>query len=376
MPHSDYPTGDVGPGNPEHRAFLRERVAAYRRSQGLPHDPASDTVWVNRLITGQASEADVKRQIDLRASGNYQPFDPTPGGGGAGGGAAGGGGAAEEEEDDDEQTMDFHAAARRLFPWMPAALVEVYADIWAETGDPQQAIAEVRSHPLYEQHFPGNRRPDGTLRFDELTYLSVMDAYRTAVHDFGLNPEVFEDKGRFVDLLVGETSPEELRGRLVAVQEGIVGNTEQTREEFSRFYGIDMTDEAILASVIDPELRDDIVNRRIAVSQIGGEAARFGFRRSLSRADELASLGMGQGQARELFSTAAQRLPRLDVLASRFRDADPTFGIGEFEEAIAFGDVSQQRRIRRLESREESLFSRASSVRRGRSGALTGLDTR
>src|SRR5690606_8303029 len=170
--------------------------------------------------------------------------------------------------DPDPKPINWLEQARTLFPWMPEPLLKVFADAWAETGDTELALARMRQSPQYDRYFAGNRRSDGTFRMTEAEYMSTIRAYRTLLSDFGLNPDLFQK--RFVSLIEGEVSPLELRERLGAAYEGIVANIPQVREFYAR-YGYDLSDAAIFASVIDPEIGDAILARRIAVAQVGGE---------------------------------------------------------------------------------------------------------
>lgn len=258
-----------------------------------------------------------------------------------------------------------------LYPWLPPAMVKVFADAWAETGGNQElALATMRQHPDYDQYFPGNRRPDGSVRFDEGTWAATRDAYRRAFSDFQLNPDVFAE--RITALMEGEVSPRELIERLGAAQEQIVQNIPQVREFYASQYGIEMTDAAILGSWIDPDIGRAVLDRRIAVAQVGGEALARGYQIDTGFADRLASGGVNQAQAREFFSSAESVLSTLDVLARRYRDPDDDFDLEEFAEAQIFGSAEQTDRIRRLLGAEQSSFSSNRSVR-STGSALSGL---
>ena len=276
----------------------------------------------------------------------------------------GGGGGSQQPQQEPEpepdpaptpEKVDYQKMVRDLYPWLPAELVKVFADAWAETGDERLALARMRQDPAYDKYFPGNRRSDGSIRMDESTYKSTIDAYNRLLGEFGLNPNVF--KNRLVQWIEGDVSPMEVAERLGSAYERIVTNIPQVREFYARNYGIDMTNQAIFASFLDPDLSDAILNRRISVAQVGGEGLARGFDVNLSFAERLASAGVGQSEARQFFGEAALRLPTLDELARRHRDVDQTFDLSEFAEASIFGDPEQMRRIRRLFRAESALFS-------------------
>lgn len=277
------------------------------------------------------------------------------------------------ETDPDPKPVDWLERARTLFPWMPEPLLKVFADAWAETGDTEVALAQMRQSPQYDRYFAGNRRPDGTFRMTEAEYMSTIRAYRTLLSDFGLNPDLFQK--RFVSLIEGEVSPLELRERLGAAYEGIVANIPQVREFYAR-YGYDLSDAAIFASVIDPEIGDAILARRIAVAQVGGEGLARGFDVDLSFAERLADAGLSQQEARGFFARAEAELPTLETLARRHYDPDDTFDLGEFAELAVFGDSEQARRVRRLIDAEIALFSERLGSIAADDFRLTGLRAR
>lgn len=275
--------------------------------------------------------------------------------------------------DPDPKPVDWLEQARTLFPWMPEPLLKVFADAWAETGDTEVALARMRQSPQYDRYFAGNRRPDGTFRMTEAEYMSTIRAYRTLLSDFGLNPDLFQK--RFVSLIEGEVSPLELRERLGAAYEGIIANIPQVREFYAR-YGYDLSDAAIFASVIDPEIGDAILARRIAVAQVGGEGLARGFDVDLSFAERLADAGLSQQEARGFFARAEAELPTLETLARRHYDPDDTFDLGEFAELAVFGDSEQARRVRRLIDAEIALFSERLGSIAADDFRLTGLRAR
>lgn len=100
-----------------------------------------------------------------------------------------------------------------------------------------------------------------------------------------------------------------------------------------------------------------------------------GFTRSRQASERLAAMGVDQGQARQIYSQAQKDLPTLDALAQRWRDKDPSFGIGEFESA-ALGDADQQGRVERLVGAEQSAFTGQRRVEQDRTGGLAGLRSR
>lgn len=243
-----------------------------------------------------------------------------------------------------------------LFPWMPAELAQIYAMHWVETGDAQLAYSYMQASSEYDTYFPGNRRDDGTLRYSEFEYNSMMEGYADVFEVIGLNPDFFNHK--FVDLLEGEVSPDELYAeRIAPIYDRVLDSSPEIRAEYARMYGLELTDEAIVAAAIDPELGERILNRQISIAEISGEGLSHGFRIAQELADRLYEAGRSRLDAQKLFGQAENELPILGVLAKRHADPDDDFDINEFTNAAIFQDPTQRRRIRRLAAQERQSFA-------------------
>jgi hypothetical protein len=274
--------------------------------------------------------------------------------------------------------QDFAAQARLLFPWLTSDLLGVFTDAWAEHGDPTIALQEVRygtGKSLYDQIFPGNRRPDGTLRYSEEQFWSVQIGYRNALRDAGLNPDIFES--RLVDLMEGEVSVQEFAGRVSAITQGIMLQSDQIRQAFGQAYGHGgLTDEALIAIALDPEnIGLDILEHRIGVAQVAGAAMEFGFDRGIGRAEDIVRrTGLGLQGAREFYGQATGLSRTLGGIASRYDPSDTTVDVGELEQGLLLQDQQQIDRFARILSRERASFStQRGQVQSNQFGALTGL---
>jgi hypothetical protein len=279
---------------------------------------------------------------------------------------------------------EFLRQARALLPWLPETLIQTYADSFAETQNADIAIAEVRKSPEYAQVFPKNIRDDGTVRLSEQDYAAVKESFGLTLEDYGLNPEYFQ--GTFADLIEVGVAPNEFRARVEAARSGIVENVPAVKEYYRTNFGMDLNDNQIFASIIDPAVGDAIIEGRITQAQIGGEAAARGFALSPEETQALERAGLTQSQARQLFAQAEAEVPRLAQLTRRFQPEAveepgitpeglverPDYDIEEFIQAQVFGSAEERERIQRLEAQEESEFTPTTgAVRRGR--RVTGI---
>lgn len=340
---------------------IRQAVAQQRERMGLAPDPASDEVWVRRITSGAHTIRDAHARLQRKA----QETGASPGGGG---------GEDEDEDDDRQRRLQMVSSMRALLAWLPSELLHIYINDWVNHGDAELAWGKVRTSPAYEAHFPGNRREDGSLRMSEQEYLSHREAFSRSLTQWGLNPQAFMN--HHVDLVRGDVGVDEFRARLDAKVTGVLQNLPQVRQEFGRFYGIDaMDDTALIAAALDPQVGLDLLQGRIAASQVSAEASAAGFVRSRERAEHLTFAGgLDQMRARQLFSQAADAVPRFSRFAERFNE-QRDFGIEHFEEASIFGDLDERQRMRRLQASEEALFRQGGTVRRDQTG-LGGLRRR
>ncbi len=180
-----------------------------------------------------------------------------------------------------------------------------------------------------------------------------------------------------MSLLVGNVSPEELdRDRIAPVYERVIESSPAIRADYITRNGPEMSDEAIIAGILDPELGDRIINRQVAISEIAGEGAESGFGISDTLVEQLYRAGVDRREADRLFSEASNVIPVLSTMARRHADPDDDFDIEQFVSADIFSDPVQRRRMRRLVAQERSLFANVgaqTSFARQNRGGITGL---
>lgn len=249
-------------------------------------------------------------------------------------------------------------------PWMPVELIDVWYQEFLSLGgssvpgSAENAAEIIRQDPKYrkqyDSYFPGNRRDDGSLRLYEEAYRSRIQGYENALLGVGVNPERFSDK--FPGLISGDVTITELTNRVEDRYERIKDGLTEIRDYYAANFAMDMTDSAIVASFLDPDIGDAILERRIAISEIGGEAAIRGFGLELEASRSLQQAGVSRPDAQNLFGQAATDVPVLDVLARRHNDPDDDFDIFEFTRASVFDDPEERRRMRRLIAQERASF--------------------
>jgi hypothetical protein len=265
--------------------------------------------------------------------------------------------------------------------WMRGTQFEqIYKAEWIESGSTSLALDAVRNSPLYDQTFPGNKRDDGSYRMDEGTYLSTIEGYEDAFESVGLSAEWFKrHSGGFVALIEGNVSADELfTTRLMPVYEDVILGGDYVRAEYAEMWGIDLTDQAIMASILDPDgIGTGILNHSIAQAEVAGMAARSGYDIS----DEFRDLLLNEGEltretADDLFTSAKGLLPVLEILRRRHSDSEDEFDIEEFAGASVFRDPQEAMRMRAMLRSERASFQSNSSLinRQDDMGRMIGLE--
>ena len=237
----------------------------------------------------------------------------------------------------------------------------------------------VRSTPVYEAQFPGIKRADGSYRMEEGEYLSTVESYSDSLGAVGVNPDVFD----FVPLIEGNVSGNEFwEERVLPAHRRIVERGEEMMDRYANDWGLEMTRESLIVSILDPEtLGSQILNRQIGISEIRYEADQSlgtaTTNKYIDLTTDLYEYGIDAGQARELFQQADVMMPALSILAGRHADPDDDFDLKEFTAATIYNDPEQARRIRRLMAQERSSFTGGAQVDyqlSQRTGGISGLD--
>jgi hypothetical protein len=262
-------------------------------------------------------------------------------------------------------------------PWLPKGAADVWLEAWKLDDTPGFAIDQVRKHGDYGIWFPGNVREDGSTIMSEDEYVANIESYKDSLLSIGVNPDLFDEQ--FPNLIQGLVDPGEFNQRVQTMYESVLVAAPAIRDYYAAEYSFDMTDSAIIASFLDPDIGQAIITRRIAISEVGGEASQRSFNVGAAFSERLVQAGLDtQGEAAQFFAEADMMIPAISVLAARHQDPDDDFDLEEFTQATIFGDPDQRRRMRRLMAQERSSFGadRSLTVTGGDRGLLTGLESR
>jgi len=268
-------------------------------------------------------------------------------------------------------------------PWMTNAMFREWKGYYLEAGgagtvgSEQRATDQFRASDTYESYFPGIKRDDGIIRYEnnpEATYFANIAAYKQAVTNAGLNPRIFGEE--YIDLIRGDTSPAEFEQRVNALHSRVMDGGDMTRNWYAENMGLVPTNAAILAGLMSSEVNDAILNKQITMAEIGGQAALRDFDIGRKFSEMLQQQGMDKDIADRFFGSADRMLPVLNALALRHADPDDDFSLKEYADAEFFDNAAQSSRIDRLKAQEESLFtgSKQSNYQLSqKTGGISGL---
>ncbi len=260
------------------------------------------------------------------------------------------------------------------------AYIEAGGDANGEFAS-KAATKIVRESDGYRAVFPEMFDEEGNMRFvsdPEASYERTMESYRNTLRSFNVNPDIFGEQ--LHNLIAGAVSAGEFIQRTEAIYENVIESAPAIRNWYMDNFAKEMTDQAIFASFIDGEggpVSSAILEDRISMAQIGGEAEIRGFNIDFDFADMLEDSGLTREGAQQFFGQAATLLPTLSILAARHADPDDEFDLDDFTQATIFDDPSQRRRMRQLVAQEASTFTGGAQVEvvRARTGGLSGLTT-
>lgn len=257
--------------------------------------------------------------------------------------------------------------AQALFPYFPGNILNIILDSWVDTGSIDLAIAQGRASEDYAKTFPGIKREDGSLRMTEIQYLEVKDAMKDSLRNYNLNPDIFQNE--IIDAIQGDVDIQEFQGRLQFGYEQLINNRDVVLEVYRAEYGMDLTEEALFAMFISPEIATSVLENQILVSQILAEAEVADITLGKSTVQDFISAGISQEQARGLFRETEQLSGLTGVAAQMGQDLS--------EEDIASGlaglSPEQLGLIKSAEARSASQSAVQAGAATTQAGQVTGL---
>lgn len=248
------------------------------------------------------------------------------------------------------------------------ALVEPLRGLVQEGISGEEFTLRLRETEPYKKRFAANteRIAKGLTALSEGEYLAKEDAYQNIMRNYNL-PESYYAKDSlgtqagFQKLLANDVSAVELEDRIFQAKDRVLNANPQVAQALKAYYpGI--TDGDILGYVLDPKNALKDIQRKVAVAEIGGAALAQGLTAGVTRAEELAGLGVTKAAAQAGYADVAQMAPRGSELSSIY--GQDQYGQAEAESEVfnTAGAAAAAKKRKKLTALETAQFSGSSGV--------------
>ena len=251
------------------------------------------------------------------------------------------------------------------------SLVAPLKDLIVSGASPSEFTIKLRETDAYKKRFAANeiRIKNGLRALSENEYIRNEDAYQEVMRRRGLPPSYYAkgdlgvQKG-FDALLAGDVSATELEDRIVTAQDRVLNANPEIARTLKEFYpGISNGD--ILAYSLDPVNAINAIKRKITAAEIGTAAKQEGLTSGLSRAEELATMGITKDMAAKGYGTIGGGLQRGSQLASIYGEDPYTQTSAEQEVFNLQGAQGARKQRQKITGLEKATFGGQSGISSG-----------
>ncbi|MEM9605896.1 MAG: hypothetical protein AAGA99_00650 [Actinomycetota bacterium] len=141
-------------------------------------------------------------------------------------------------------------------------------------------VEKIRGTTQYKQRFPEIRRPDGTMRSDEGTYLRDEDSIRTVLRRFGDSQYDYQDPADVAGFIRDGIDASELEQRFTRFNE-LERSSQGVKDAFYIYTGREISTEDLYEIIIDPDAQ-----QRLA-TEFNTQANSVDYQTWISRATEV-----------------------------------------------------------------------------------------
>lgn len=193
-----------------------------------------------------------------------------------------------------QDAQNYLQELRASNPWLDAIGISPtwLQNVIADSATAAAIVAKIRQTPQYRKRFVGLHRPDGTMRMNEAQYIQTENAYRTLLRQNGIKG--YDSPEQLVGFFQADLDPNELSDRL-EVWRGIKTGGQAIKDAFYVYAGMNVGDDDLLASVVDPAAAQNLqneFNQRVAQGS-------FNYQQWIARATN-AGLGRVAARLRQL----------------------------------------------------------------------------
>ena len=189
-----------------------------------------------------------------------------------------------------------------------------------------------------------------------------------------LNPLVFEEAGKVSALIAGDVSVSEFKTRIESARTAFTDNpiAEEIKAYYSANFEIDLTDNAVFAASLDPDISISILQNQISQAQLGAEAALRNLDLTTEQAQRLLQAGITQSGGQRLFARASDYIQQLNRL--RMAQGRPNeINLQDIINTEVQQDPAAQREQERILNQNKAISTAQAGAATTQSGEVAGL---
>jgi len=255
-----------------------------------------------------------------------------------------------------------------------ASLVEPLRGLVQNGISGDEFTLRLRETEPYKKRFSANaeRIAKGLTALSESEYLDKEDKYQAIMRNYELPASYYAKdslgaQAGFQKLLANDVSAVELEDRLIQAKDRVINANPEVSAALKAYYP-EITNGEILAYVLDPQNALKDIQRKVTAAEIGGAARAQGLTTGVSRAEELAGLGVTKAAATEGYSTIGAGLQRGSELAAIYGESPYTQSAAESEVFKLSGAQEARKQRQKVTGLEKATFGGQSGIS---SSALT-----
>jgi hypothetical protein len=237
------------------------------------------------------------------------------------------------------------------------------------TGD--EFTLRLRETEPYKKRFSANaeRIAKGLTALSESEYLDKEDKYQAVMRNYELPASYYAKdslgtQAGFQKLLANDVSAVELEERLIQAKDRVINANPEVSAALKAYYP-EITNGEILAYVLDPQNALKDIQRKVTAAEIGGAARSQGLTTGVSRAEELAGMGVTKAAATEGYTAIGAGLQRGSELSAIYGQSPYTQSAAESEVFKLSGAQEARKQRQKVTGLEKATFGGQSGISSG-----------
>ena len=276
-----------------------------------------------------------------------------------------------EQQKTEERLSAFNILRMEFEQYGLGSLVTDIKDLLMNNTPPSEFGLRLRGTEAYQKRFAGNdaRIKAGLAALSPAEYVALEDQYQNVMRNYGL-PATYYTKDQtgkqagFEKFIAGDVSATELENRIITAQDRVINANPEVSATLKAFYP-DITNGDILAYTLDPQNALKDIQRKVTAAEIGGAAISQGLTTGVSRAQELAGMGVTKAAATEGYSTIGAGLQRGSELSAIYGQTPYTQSAAESEVFKLSGAQEARKQRQKVTGLEKATFGGQSGISSG-----------